>query len=182
MSLLYEGVRRCMELLYGICGDYGAAIVLFTVVVRLCMLPLNQKQRQAVKSGQNVSGCLLSFLQFPIMLILYNGIRLAAAVDVTTVLLPWIPSLLVRDSTCILPVITVFVQILPQLVPYIGWLKSLHPEKMSIPMIIVMLFMNSCFAFVIPAGVELYYMVSGLFTAAEQTIGYIAELKKLKAA
>lgn len=161
MSLLYEGVRRCMELLYGICGDYGAAIVLFTVMVRLCMLPLNQKQRQAVKSGQNASGCLLSFLQFPIMLI---------------------PTLLVRDSTCILPVMTVFVQILPQLVPYIGWLKSLHPEKMSIPMIIVMLFMNSCFAFVVPAGVELYYMVSGLFTAAEQTIGYIAELKKLKAA
>ena len=203
MSSLYEMIRRLLELLYGICGDYGIAIVLITVMVRLCLVPFHQKQRQSLKKQQKLSadaekikqkyrqnkekmdqelqklyqregigsmGCLLSFLQFPIMLILYNGIRQAVAVDVGTILLPWIPSLLMRDASYILPLITVFIQIFPQLMPYIGFFKSLNLQKMSMPMILIMLLMNGWFACMLPAGIELYYMVSGLFTVTEQVL------------
>ena len=55
MNLLYEGIRRLMELLYGICGDYGVAIVWITVMIRLCMAPLNQKQHQLLKKQQKLS-------------------------------------------------------------------------------------------------------------------------------
>lgn len=203
MSALYEIIRRLLELLYGICGDYGIAIVWITVMIRICLMPLNHKQRKTLKKQQKLSedaekvkqkyrgneakmnqelqkiyrqegaagiGCLLSFLQFPIMLVLYNGIRRAAAVDVGTVLLPWIPSLLMRDVSYILPLITVFVQMLPQLMPYIGIFKNMNLQKMSKPMIVIMLLMNSWFACMLPAGIELYYMVSGVFTAAEQAL------------
>lgn len=203
MNLLYEGIRRLMELLYGICGDYGVAIVWITVMIRLCMAPLNQKQHQLLKKQQKLSseaekikkkhrnnkekinaeleklyraegtgsmGCLLSLLQFPIMLALYHGIRRAVVVDVGTVLLPWVPSLLMRDSTFILPIITVIIQMLPQLMPYVGFFKCLNLQKMSIPMIFIMLLMNSWFACMLPAGIELYYMISGLFVSVEQVV------------
>ena len=122
-------------------------------------------------------GCLILFLQLPVMIILYNGIRLSAAVNETTVLLPWIPSLMERDSTFILPAVTVMVQMFPQVLPYIGFFKSLNLQKMSVPMILVFLFSNSWFAVMLPAGLGLYYMVSGLVTAGEQIGGYIGELR-----
>ncbi|MCI8417612.1 MAG: hypothetical protein HFI33_09015 [Lachnospiraceae bacterium] len=177
MKLLYEGVRRLMELVYGICGDYGIAIVVITLGVRLCLVPLHIRQRQAVEGQQGTKGCLLAFLQLPIMLALYNGIRLAIAADVATVLLPWIPSLLVRDSSYILPAITVTVQMLPQLMPYLGFFKSLKLQKTELPMLFAMLLMNGWFACILPACVELYYLVSGLFTLAEQITVRVQESK-----
>lgn len=215
MSILYEGIRQLIEVMYSVCGDYGIAVVLITIIIRLCMIPLNRKQRQTMKQQQNLNlqveeiknkyknntskmdkelqklykkegngskGCLLAFLQFPIMIVLYNGIRLAITADVTTVLLPWVPSLLARDSTYILPIMTVFVQIFPQIIPYISFFRKLNLTKMSISMILMLIFTNGCFAFMLPAGIELYYMISGLFTLVEQVIGYIIEAKKVKMA
>ena len=127
-------------------------------------------------------GCLLSFIQLPIMIILYNGIRLAVVADVTIVLLPWVPSLLLRDSTYILPIITVFIQMFPQIFPYIGFFKELDLPKMSVPMVLILLFTNSWFASMIPAGIGLYYMVSGLCTSAEQVLEYVIRVKKIKTA
>lgn len=213
MSILYEGVRRLIGLVYGICGDYGIAIVLITIAVRLCMLPLGRKQREAMKKQQKFSrqmeeikkkyknnttkmnteleklyqregvggaGCLLSLLQFPVMLALYNGIRLAVSANVTTVLLPWVPSLLVRDSSYILPAITVAVQMVPQILPYIGFFKKLNMQKMSTAMILVFLFTNSWFALMLPSGIELYYLVSGLFTSIEQVVNGMIEIKNME--
>ncbi len=215
MSILYEGIRQLIELMYSVCGDYGIAVVLITIIIRLCMIPFKRKQRQTMKQQQSLNlrveeiknkyknniskmdkelqklykkegngskGCLFAFLQFPIMIVLYNGIRLAITADVTTVLLPWAPSLLARDSTYILPIMTVFVQIFPQILPYISFFKNLNLTKASIPMIFMLIFTNGCFAFMLPAGIELYYMISGLFTLVEQVIGYIIEAKKVKMA
>lgn len=211
MTFFYEGIRRFMELLYEICGDYGIAIVWITVIIRFCMAPFYQKQRQMQRKQQEMNqqaeeikkkyrknkekanreleklyreesakgmGFFLSFLQLPIMLILYNGIRRAVTVDAGTVLLPWIPSLLLRDSSYILPVMTVFVQLIPQLLPYLGFFKSLNLQKMSIPMIMIMLFVNGWFASMLPAEIELYYMVSGLFASMEQAASYSLRLCK----
>lgn len=132
------------------------------------------------EEGTGSMGCLSALLQLPVMIVLYNGIRLAVAVNETTVLLPWIPTLLARDSTYILPVITVFVQMFPQILPYIGFFRKLNLQKMSLPMILILLFSNSWFAVMLPAGIELYYMVSGLVTAGEQIGGYVWELKGME--
>lgn len=215
MNVLYEGIRWMIEKAYTVCGDYGIAIVLITVGIRLCMIPLNQKRKRELKQQQKFSskadeiknkykynknesrmneelkklyqeeragnmGCLITLLQFLIMIILYNGIRLAAAVNMTTVLLPWVPSLLVKDSTYILPAITVCVQMFPQVIPYIGMFKSLNLQKMSLPMILILLFSNSWFVVILPAGIELYYMVSGLFNLGEQIAGYIYEWNRVR--
>lgn len=211
MSVLYEGVRRLIVLVYGICGDYGIAIVLITVAVRLCLAPLGRRQRQAVerqrefglrveeikkryknntarmngeleklyqKEGAESLGCLLTFLQLPIMLALYKGIDLAVTENVSSILLPWVPSLLARDSRFILPLLTVLVQMFPQFMPYLGFFKSLGLPRAGMPQMLLMLCMNSWFACMLPAGVGLYYMVSGLFTCVEQAAGYTAKMRK----
>ncbi len=178
MTILYEGARRLIVLAYGICGDYGIAIVVVTLGIRLCLAPLRYKQQQRAGS----LGCLLSLLQFPLMLALYNGIRLAIAVDVGSVLLPWIPSLLMRDSHYILPVVTVAVQMMPQLMPYLGFFKGLKLQKAGLPVLLPMLLMNGWFACMLPAGVELYYMVSGLITLLEQVFSNVRENSKAQPA
>ena len=126
------------------------------------------------------AGCLFSILQFPIMLILYRGIRSAAAVSTPTVLLPWIPSLLARDPTYLLPLLTVCVQLFPQLLPYFRFFQHLKQQKMNPQMIFLMIFANGWFSSMLPAGIGLYYFVSGLLTALEQTAFALLEIKTEK--
>lgn len=130
------------------------------------------------EKGTGMGSCLMSFLQFPIMMCLYQGIRLTAAAGAATVLLPWVTSLLVRDRTFILPIATLIVQLLPQTYPYIRYFKELNLQKMPVHMILILLLTNSMFTFVIPSGIGLYYFISGLFTATEQLAAHIFAVKK----
>lgn len=131
MNIFVDGLRWVIEWMYGLSGDYGVAIVLVTVAIRMLMIPLNIRQREQLQKQQVISqkaealkerykknpqkqneelqrlyqsegtgagGCLLTLLQFPIMMCLYHGIRLTAAAGTTTVLLPWVSSLLDRKS------------------------------------------------------------------------------------
>lgn len=211
MDFLVQIFKQVMDGIYKVCGDYGVAVVVVTVVIRLLLLPFSIKQRRQMRQQQEIGrevellkrkyknqqekleqelrklyqekgtgmgSCLLSILQFPIMLCLYNSIRLIAAAGTATVLLPWVSSLLVRDKTCILPAATVIIQLLPQTYPYIRYFKGLNLQKMSMPMILTVALTNSMFVFIIPSGVGLYYLVSGLFTAAEQLVFHIFALRK----
>lgn len=135
-------------------------------------------QKLYQEKGTGGSGCLITLLQFPVMMCLYNGIRMTAAAGAATVLLPWVSSLLARDRTLILPTATLIVQFLPQTYPYLRYFKALNLRKLSPPMAVTLLLMNGMFAFMIPSGVGLYYFVSGLFSAAEQLTVYIFTLRK----
>lgn len=135
-------------------------------------------QKLYQEKGGVGSGCLLTLLQFPIMIGLYNGIRLTAAAGTATVLLPWVSSLLTKDRTFILPIVTVIVQSLPYLYSYIGYFKILKLQKLSPPMVLTLLLVNGMFAFMIPAGVGLYYFVSGVFSAIEQLAVNIFSARK----
>lgn len=141
---------------------------------------LNEElQKLYQEKGTGMGSCLMSFLQLPIMMCLYNGIRVTVAAGTATVLLPWVSSLLVRDRTLILPIATLAIQLLPQTYPYIRYFRALNLQKMPVPMILTLLLANSMFVFVIPSGVGLYYLTSGLFTAAEQLVSYIWAVRRL---
>lgn len=139
-------------------------------------------QKLYQEKGMGGAGCLMSLIQFPIMMCLYQGIRLTAAAGTATILLPWVSSLVARDQTFVLPAATLIVQFLPQIYPYISRFKALELQKMSLSMMVTMLLMNSMFVFVIPSGVGLYYFVSGVFSAAEQFLAYCAAAKKTEQA
>jgi len=90
--------------------------------------------------------------------------------DATSVLLPWISSLLLSDGTGILPIGTLILQVLPMLFPYIPCFKKKQMQKTPMGTILMILIMNGMFVFMIPSGVGLYYFVSSLFTVLEQVI------------
>ncbi len=196
--------------LYGVTGDYGVAIVLITLGIRSCMIPLNIKQRKQMKKQREISrqvealkvkygkdqdklnkelqklyqeqgtgmgSCILPFLQLPIMLGLYNAIRMISVAGATTILLPWVGSILMKDQLFILPIVTILIQLLPQIYPYLSFFKTLDLQKTSGSTICFLLLSNSIFAFMIPSGVGLYYLVSGLFVATEQFVVNLLEVR-----
>ena len=135
-------------------------------------------QKLYQEKGTGMGSCILPFLQLPIMMGLYNAIRMISTAGATTILLPWIGSILMKDQMFILPIVTVLIQLMPQLYPYLSYFKSLDLQKASASTICFMLLSNSIFAFMIPSGVGLYYLVSGVFVATEQFIVNLLEARE----
>lgn len=141
----------------------------------------SELQKVYQKNPTGMGNCILPFIQLPIMYGLYNAIRMITLAGATTIVLPWVTSILVRDHMLILPIATVVIQILPQTYPYLRFFKDLELQKAPLPTVLILLLTNSLFVFAIPSGIGLYYFVSGVFTALEQFIVNLAEVQKRKA-
>lgn len=135
-------------------------------------------QKLYQEQGTGMGSCILPFLQLPIMLGLYNAIRMISVAGATTILLPWVGSILMKDRLFILPILTVLIQLLPQIYPYLHFFKALDLQKTSGSTICFLLLSNSIFAFMIPSGVGLYYLVSGVFVAVEQFVVNLLEVRE----
>ena len=203
MNVIADFIGQIVQVFYAFTGDYGIAIVMITLVIKLLLLPPNIKQRAQLEKQKEVSqkvaeiqkkyannqnkmneelqkvyaengvgsmGCLSTLIQMPIMIGLYHGIRNVITEDATSVLLPWVSSLLLSDATGILPIGTLILQVLPMLFPYMHCFEKQQMQKTPIGTIIMLLVMNGMFVFMIPSGVGLYYFVSSLFTVVEQVI------------
>ena len=210
MNVIADVIGQIVQVFYGLTGDYGIAIVMITLSIKLLLLPMNIKQRKQLEKQKEVSqkvaeiqkkyannqnrmneelqkvyaenglgglGCLSTFIQMPIMIGLYHGIRNVIRDDVTSVLLPWVSSLLVNDTTRILPITTLVLQIIPMLFPYMPCFEKKQLQKTPISTIVMLLVMNGMFVFMIPSGVGLYYVVSSLFMVIEQFIFLLSSLK-----
>ena len=203
MNVIADFIGQVVQVFYAFTGDYGIAIVMITLAIKLLLLPLNIKQRAQLEKQKEVSqkvaeiqqkyannqnkmneelqkvyvenglgsmGCLSTLIQMPIMIGLYHGIRNVITEDATSVLLPWVSSLLLSDTACILPIATLILQIVPMLFSYMPCFKEKQMQKTPMGTIIMILVMNGMFVFMIPSGVGLYYLVSSLFTVVEQVI------------
>lgn len=203
MNVIAELIGQIVQVFYGLTGDYGVAIVMITLSIKLLLLPLNIKQRKQLEKQKEVSqkvveiqkkyannqdkmneelqkvyaenglaslGCLSTLIQMPIMLGLYHGIRSVITTDTTSLLLPWASSLLLNDTTRILPIATLILQIVPMLFPYMRCFEKKQMQKTPMATILMVLVMNGMFVFMIPSGVGLYYFVSSLFALIEQFI------------
>ena len=209
MNVIADFIGQVVQVFYAFTGDYGIAIVMITLAIKLLLLPLNIKRRAQLEKQKEVSqkvaeiqkkyannqnkmneelrkvyaenglgsmGCLSTLIQMPIMIGLYHGIRSVITEDVTSVLLPWISSLLLSDAAGIFPTGTLILQMLPMLFPYMPCFEKKQMQKIPIGTIIMVLVMNGMFVFMIPAGVGLYYFVSSLFTVAEQFIFHLKSM------
>ena len=203
MNVITDFIGQIVQMFYELSGDYGIAIVMITLSIKLLLLPMNIKQRKQLETQKEVSqkvaeiqkkyannqnkmneelqkvyaenglaslGCLSTFIQMPIMIGLYHGIRNVITEDVTSVILPWISSLLLSDATGILPTGTLILQVLPMLFPYMPCFDKKQLQKTPMGTIIMLLVINAMFVFMIPSGVGLYYLVSSLFSVIEQFV------------
>lgn len=211
MNHFIEFFEQIINWLFFITHDYGIAIVIITLCVRMLLLPFNIRQRKQMveqqelskqveeiknryknnkemqekklaelysKNGIGMGSCLTTFIQFPVMICLYNAISQITAFECGTILLPWISSLFVKDPFFILPVATIIIQILPQFYPYLKIFAPLKLQKQTGSMLVSMIIMNSIFIFMIPSGVGIYYFISGLFQSTEQFVYNIICIRK----
>jgi len=198
---LTEGLRY----LYTLFGSYGIAIIAFTVITRLVLLPLSLQQIRSSKAMQELqpklqalqkkyakdkealsretmklyrehgvnplSGCLPMLIQLPIWIGLYSAlINLSHTPEFANPFL-WIENLakapdMARPLDWILPVLTVVSQWVVQkmMTP-----PTQDPQQQAMSsMMMFMPLMFGLFAFQVPAGLVLYWVVSNLFSIVQQ--------------
>lgn len=166
---------------YEFTGDYGMAIICLTLLARFCLLPFQLMQRKSIETQQASAGsCLFLILQLPIMICLYRSIGMGITRQVGTKLLPWVGSLLMRDPYGVLPVLSVLVQMIPQLFPYIAFFRNLRLPRPAPGMLLSTAVLTALICFPLPAGVGIYYLTSGLFSAAEQGAWNVWKVRRME--
>lgn len=183
---------RILQFFYGLLPNYGLAIILLTIVVRLVLYPLTLKQTRSMAQMQKIQpqvqdlkdrykdnpqkfneevlhlyqknnvnplgGCLPLLLQLPILIALYNTIRIAVELRKTPFL--WISDLSKGDPLLILPIAIAF------LMYYQQGKMSTDPQQQQ-----MMAFMPM-FMFVItwslPAGLLVYWFASSVLGLIQQ--------------
>lgn len=182
MNALTVIFGKMLELFYFYMKDYGMAIVCLTVLVKLCLLPFQLIQRKNMADQQaDLSSCLLLLVQIPVMLCLYRSVSAGLTGQMGTRLFPWLKSLLTRDACGILPVLSVVVQMIPQTFPYIAYFRSLELPRPAPGMVLSTAVMTALICFPLPSGLCIYYLVSGIWSALEQTIWNVWRVRRLKA-
>jgi YidC/Oxa1 family membrane protein insertase len=182
---------RILQFFYNMFPNYGLAIVLLTLVVRLVLYPLTLKQTKSMAHMQKIQpkvqdlkdrfkdnpqkfneevlklyqkhnvnplgGCLPLLLQLPILIALYNTIRIAVELRKTPFL--WISDLSKGDPLLILPIA-------------IAALMYYQQGKMTDPQQQQMMAFMPMFMFVItwslPAGLLVYWFASSVIGLLQQ--------------
>lgn len=182
---------RVLQFFYALFPNYGLAIILLTVVVRLVLYPLTLKQTKSMAKMQKIQpkvqdlkdrykenpqkfneevlklyqkhdvnplgGCLPLLLQLPILIALYNTIRIAVELRKTPFL--WIADLSKGDPLLILPIA-------------IAALMYYQQGKMTDPNQQQMMAFMPMFMFVItwslPAGLLVYWFASSVIGLLQQ--------------
>lgn len=182
---------RILQFFYAMFPNYGLAIILLTIVVRLALYPLTLKQTKSMAHMQKIQpkvqdlkdrykdqpqkfneevlklyqkhnvnplgGCLPLLLQLPILIALYNTIRIAVELRKTPFL--WIADLSKGDPLLILPIA-------------IAALMYYQQGKMTDPQQQQMMAFMPMFMFVItwslPAGLLVYWFASSVIGLIQQ--------------
>lgn len=55
MNVVADLIGQIVQVFYGLTGDYGVAIVMITLSIKLLLLPLNIKQRKQLEKQKEVS-------------------------------------------------------------------------------------------------------------------------------
>ncbi len=186
-------LMRTLQFFHSIWPNYGLAIILLTILVRIVLYPLTLKQTRSMAAMQKIApkvqdlkdrykenpqklneeilklyqknqvnplgGCLPLLLQLPVLIALYNTIRIAVELRKTPFL--WLTDLSKGDPTLILPIsIAVLMYITQARQP------GVDPQQKQ------MFAMMPMFMFIItwtlPAGLLIYWFASSVLGILQQ--------------
>lgn len=189
-----------LQLLYNLTGNLGWAIIIFTVITRLLLLPLtlkslrSQKKLQALQprmrelqrkygkdrekmaqetmklykeEGVNpAGGCLPILIQLPIFFAVYGAvIKLVDNKEIVNSFL-WIDNLGAADPLFILPVLSIVLQFVVQLMAT-PRVQDPQQRAMTRAMLFMPLFFGY-FAFTFPSGAVLYWVMGTVIAIIQQ--------------
>ncbi len=195
---LVSAMAAVLTFFYGFAHNYGLAVVLLTIAVRIVIMPLYAKQMQSMRKMQQLqpeikklqekykgdpqklnqsqmqlykeygvnpaAGCLPTLVQLPFLYALYDALRTYNYGIHSSFL--WMSTLRSPDHLLILPIlagVSTFWQ---------SWITSPPGTDRSQQMIILILMPAFIFyiSLRLPAGLDLYWVVSNLFAVAQQYV------------
>ncbi len=172
MSIISGLLGHVLRIIVEFVQNYGLSIILFTIFVKVILLPLTIKQTKSTKAMQDIQPklCLPLLIQFPILIGLYNVLRepvqwgvfadQTAFANADMVFL-WVKNLTQPDYIlAIISGVTTFVM-QTLMMP-----KDQQQGSMKI-MTYVMSAMMLYWGFMFPAGLTLYWTVGNLFSIAQ---------------
>lgn len=221
MDILYSIFGSILLFIFNFVQNYGVAVILFTLLVKFILLPVNLKQTRSMKEMQALqpeiaklqkkyknnkeklneetmklykiykvnpmAGCLPLLLQMPILIGLFNVLKeplkwVFTDGNASAVSQPflWLPTLSDPDPIYILPILCAVLTFLTQKFT-MSVQGNADPAQASTQktMLYMMPLMIGFFAFSMPAGVALYWVVQNIFTFAQQIISMRKPLAKV---
>ncbi len=122
------------------------------------------------ESSKSILGFFIPILQLPIMYSLYNVVT-KMPIETTSILIPWLSSLKLPDPYYIVPIFSIVVQLMPNIITSIGLLKTFQNQKISVGQIIITSVLGFVFLAKAPVVLGIYWISSNLFNFFEQ-LGY----------
>lgn len=206
MNIIFNFLSLLLNNIFLFTKDFGIAIVILTILVRLILMPLSIKQKINMVKQQKISvrinelkekyksnpkkleselqgfykensktylGCLVSFMQLPIIFTLYNVV-LKIPMEVSTVIVPWVTNLKAVDKFYIIPLLYALSVMLPNFLPAAQYMKAYKTEKTSKLAIIINSLIGSTVSLFItikaPVALGLYFITSSIFSLIEELI------------
>ena len=179
-------LMRILQFFYSLFPNYGLAIILLTIVVRIVLYPLTLKQTKSMAAMQKIApkvqdlkdrfkdnpqklneeilklyqknnvnplgGCLPLLLQLPVLIALYNTIRIAVELRKTPFL--WIADLSKGDPLLILPIAIAILMYVTQAKQAL--LTSTKAVMAMMPMFMFVITWS------LPAGLLVYWFASSV--------------------
>lgn len=121
------------------------------------------------ESAKSTMGCLITFIQLPIMYSLYRVFSLIP-IEVGSIIVPWVVNIKTPDTYFIIPLLSAFVQLMPNILITTGIFKSMNNTKSSLGNMIMIGAINIIFLSKSPVTIGIYWITNGILTFVEQLI------------
>ena len=159
-----------MYQIFRLVGDYGYAVILFTVIVKTIILPLNIKQTNSMKEMQAITPEVQKLQNFGALQNPQKYVFTSGNLSALHQSFYWIPNLGKPDPYYILPIVVVVVTFLTQ--KFTTDYSNADPTTATSQkvMMIIMPLMIGWFALKMPAGVSLYWVTQSVYTFVQQFI------------
>lgn len=201
-------VRRILDYLYGLIPNYGIAIIILTLLIKLILLPFTIQQLRSMSKTQAITpelkaiqnrykddpkkaqeeqmklykkyginpatGCIMSILPLPILLILFSSLN--GYVKLLDQPFLWIKNLAAPDPTYIIPILVAATTLLQQLITT-GKDPSAKIFMFMFPILI------GYWALSFPTAISIYWIFYSLFSTVEYVFvnrRYVKALEKIK--
>lgn len=121
------------------------------------------------ESAKSMFGCLISFIQIPIISTLYFTI-MRMPIGAQSIIIPWVSSIKMPDKYYIVPFVYVLVSLSPNLLSYIEYFKLFKQSETTKSTLIL----NTIFSLLItikaPVAIGIYFITTGVFSFVEELI------------
>lgn len=201
-------VRRTLDFLYNLIPNYGIAIILLTLLIKLILLPFTIQQLRSMSKTQAITpqlqeiqkkyrddpkkaqeeqmklykkyginpatGCIMSMLPLPILLILFSSLN--GYVKLLDQPFLWVKNLAAPDPTYIIPILVALTTLLQQ------WITSGKDPSAKIFMLMFPILIGY-WALSFPSAISIYWIFYSIFSTIEYIFvnrRYVKSIQQIK--